>query len=389
MPRAKKTEAATAVLEKPSDCIIVDQRELSQAIATVAKAVPSRPSHPVLTCILLVSDGTKISLTGFDLSLGIQASITPSVIPVRVARCIPAKLFSDIVSRLDGELSLEFQEDTLTIKSIDGEYELNTMSADEFPELPTIGNEPFFIEPALLREGVQKTVPFVSSDESKQVLTGVRIASENHTLRIYATDGHRVGRFTKDLTEGVIIPLSGITIPSTAMIEIQRALSATEGDEPIQVSCDETLIRFEFSDLTITSRLLEGAYPNLEQLIPQQFVRSLTVNRKELLKRLERISVIAEQKNNVVRISINDLSNQAIITVDAASVGKGSETIDLKVEGGSVQIAFDVRYLIGCLKVIGTESVRILLNSPTSPVIVTPLESLDYKHLIMPCQIRD
>ena len=145
---------------------------------------------------------------------------------------------------------------------------------------------------------------------------------------------------------------------------------------------------FECGDQRLTSRLLEGQYPNYNQLIPRQFARQVTIERRSLVSALERIAVIADRKNNVVKLSLDSEAQSLALSVDAQDVGSGQETMPVQFSGESMDVAFNVRYLLDGLKVLTSSEVQLQLNEPNSPVILTPVGDLQMTYLVMPVQIR-
>ena len=153
--------------------------------------------------------------------------------------------------------------------------------------------------------------------------------------------------------------------------------------------CEKGQVVFLASDQVVTTRTLEGVYPNYSQLIPDGFSKSITLNRREFIEALERIAVLADQHNNVIKLKPESAKNQIIISADAQDVGSGSETISAKFEGESLQIAFNVRYLLDGLKVINSETVVLKCNSSTTPAVFSPEESNNFfMYLVMPVQMR-
>ncbi|MEB3338402.1 MAG: DNA polymerase III subunit beta, partial [Leptolyngbyaceae bacterium] len=288
--------------------------------------MPSRPTHPVLANILLIADDNtqRVSLTSFDLSLGIRTSFDAQV-EVGGRLTLPAKLLTDIVARLpDGEMTLdaEIREDAAegilaTLVSASGRYQVRGMGAEEFPELPVVedGGVAHFSVEALL-EGLQGSLIATSSDETKQVLTGVHLTVQKDSLEFAATDGHRLAVVqtinpdsAESAAQGSTNPSEAgfdVTIPAKALRELERMIGNRAGST-VALHFDPGQVVFELADQRITSRLLEGQYPNYRQLIPRQFSQQVTVERRLFLGALERIAVLADQKNNVVKVSLDSV----------------------------------------------------------------------------------
>ena len=382
------------------------QSDLNTNLSLIGRAVPTRPSHPVLANILLVADTEKqqVSLTAFDLSLGIRTSF-PATIETGGILTLPAKLLSDIVSRLpEGEISLlADSEDTLvTLTASSGRYQVRGMGAEEFPELPVLeAGEGIHLPAEALIEGLRSSLFSTSADETKQVLTGVRITGQEDGLEFAATDGHRLaviqtlaveadagdGEAAAAEVDADIKSLS-MTVPARALRELERILSQRQSSDPVTLQMDRGQAIFECGDQRLTSRLLEGQYPNYNQLIPRQFVRQVTIDRRAFVSALERIAVIADRKNNVVKLSLDAEAQTLALSVDAQDVGSGQESINVQFTGESIDVAFNVRYLLDGLKVLASSDVQLQLNEANSPVILTPVGDIQMTYLVMPVQIR-
>jgi DNA polymerase-3 subunit beta len=178
-----------------------------------------------------------------------------------------------------------------------------------------------------------------------------------------------------------------VTVPAKALQELIKMLDR-QGSNSVDVKFDQGQVVFEWADQRITSRLLEGQYPNYRQLVPRQFSHQLTVDRRLFLSALERISVLADQKNNIVKVTLDSTAQQITLSVDAQDVGSGRESFPAQISGDDLEIAFNVRYLLDGLKAINTAAVQMQLNTPTSPVVLSPLGSLKMTYLVMPVQVR-
>lgn len=389
------------------------QTELNTNLSFVSRAVPSRPTHPVLANFLLVADQEKqlVSLTGFDLSLGIRSSF-PAQILVGGTLTLPARLLNDIVSRLpDGEITLDDNSgDALaTLTSASGRYQVHGMGAEEFPELPMIEEgEIINLPPEAFLEGLKGTLFATSPDETKQVLTGVHLKLQKDTLEFAATDGHRLAIVetnnqgeSEEESEEEKHPKSAakidefeVTVPARALREVERMLTLrssgeNQGETPsLKLHFDQGQVVFEWGEQRLTTRTLDGQYPNYRQLVPRSFERQITLDRKSLLAGVDRISVFADPKNNVLKCSIDSNNQEVTLSVDAKDVGSGQESLPAQVTGESIDIAFNVKYLTEGLKALGSSEVSLQLNQANSPVILTPLGGIKMVYLVMPVQLR-
>jgi DNA polymerase III subunit beta len=381
--------------------LICTQNELNAHLSLVSRVVPSRPSHPVLANVLLNAneETQQVSLTGFDLSLGVQTSFKVQV-EEGGTLTLPAKLLGDIVSRLpDGEIVLDGGDETLvTLTCAAGRYQVRGMGAEEYPELPTLvdGSVAYLPVEALL-EGLRGSLFSTSADETKQVLTGVHIAVDEDGMEFAATDGHRLAvvETTNLQPEGEAAESQknhkgkfDVTVPGKALRELERMIQSNASAEPIAIRFDQGQLIVEWSNQRLTSRLLEGQYPNYRQLIPKQFSRQMTCDRRLLTSALERIAVLADQKNSIVKFTLTTADQEIILSVDAQDVGSGREAIPAQISGDDLEIAFNVKYLLEGLKALSTAEVQMQFNTATSPSILTPLGGMKMTYLVMPVQVR-
>ncbi len=380
--------------------LVCSQIELNTALQLVSRAVANRPTHPVLANVLLTADaGTgKLSLTGFDLNLGIQTSVKASI-DSSGAITLPSKLFGEIISKLSNEspitLISDDSKDQVKITSKSGTYQVRSMNAEDFPELPIVENESFLkINASAFANSLRSTLFASSTDEAKQILTGVHLSFNNNSIKSAATDGHRLAVLTLD---NVLSSENGtsvnqnieVTLPSRSLREVERFLSSCSSDTEISFFYDHGQVVFISSDQIVTTRTLDGTYPNYNQLIPEQFQYQLELNRKNFILALDRISVLAEQHNNVVKISTNKKENVLNITAEAQDLGSGFESIPISFDYDDIEIAFNSKYLLEGLRLIESDIILLKFNAPTTPAIFTPIQNdQHFTYLVMPVQIR-
>ncbi len=385
--------------------LVCSQVELNSALQLVSKAVEEKPTHPVLANVKLIADaGTgRLSLTGFNLELGIQTSFAAEV-NVSGVTTVPYKLFSEIISRLSSESPITFTvnetDQKIELSSLNGNYSLRAMPADDFPELPIIENGAVLkIKVEALLTALKSTLFASKSDDIKNVLTGVHFNFDETKMEAAATDGHRLSilKIQNALevhNQNVTIEtendsLLSVTLPHKSLTEVQRLVTRWKSDENISLFLDQGKVVFMASDQILTSRTLEGVYPNYNQLVPNKFDRSINVNRRDFISSLERVAVLANQHNNVIRISTDNSSQIITIITEAQDVGSGLESISAKSTGEAIEIAFNVRYLLDGLKAIDSEFVILRCNSPTTPAILSPTDNKsDFTYLVMPIQVR-
>ena len=382
--------------------VVCSQSELNSALQLVSRAVATRPTHPVLANVLLTADAgsNRLSLTGFDLSLGIQTSLAASV-ETSGAITLPARLLGEIVSRLSSDspvtLAVDDSGEQVQLTSLSGSYQMRGMSADDYPDLPMVeSGMTLKLQPERLVQALKGTLFASSADEAKQLLTGVHLKFNQRALEAAATDGHRLAVLNVEdalqdvaVTDAVEDEGFAVTLPSRSLREVERLMASWRSDEPVSLFCDRGQVVFLAADQMVTSRTLEGTYPNYGQLIPDGFTRTFGMDRRALIAALERIAVLADQHNNVVKFSSQPEDGVVQISADAQDVGSGSESLPSNLEGDAMQIAFNVRYLLDGLKAMGSDRIVLHCNAPTTPAVLRSEEASEaFTYLVMPVQIR-
>jgi DNA polymerase III subunit beta len=385
---------------------VCTQHDLNINLALVSRAVSTRPTHPVLANIKLeaTSNPDLIRLTGFDLSLGIQTSLMAQV-DEEGTLTLPAKLLSDIVAKLpSGEITFDDEagENLVTITSASGRYQVRGLSAEEFPELPSIEEgETNQLSATAFIDGLKGSLVACSQDESKQVLTGVYLKVEPDRLEFAATDGHRLGIVEVypnesetgeiDAAEQAASANKGsfeVTVPAKALRELEKMLGSGQEGDKLGLQLEQGQVVFGWGERKLTTRTLEGKYPDYRLLIPKQFQRQITLDRKQLLTALERIAVLSDQ-TNLVKFSIDSTKQSIDLSVDSQDRGSGRESLSAQISGDNLDIAFNIKYLMDGLKTLLTQEITISLNGPLEPVILTPLGGVKMTYLVMPVQLRN
>jgi DNA polymerase-3 subunit beta len=269
------------------------------------------------------------------------------------------------------------------------------MPADDFPDLPLVQTgTPIRLDAESLVRGLRATLFASSGDEAKQLLTGVHLQLGAEGLECAATDGHRLAvlRLPHALA-GEAAAEGGepfaVTVPARSLRELERLLAGRGSGEPLSLFCERGQVVVLSADQVLTSRSLDGTYPNYRQLLPPSFQRRILLDRRGFVAALERVAVLADQHNNVVKLSADPVAGKVMIRADAQDVGSGSETLPAEVEGEALEIAFNVRYLLDGLKAMTAERVALQANAATTPAVLVPVDGEEtFTYLVMPVQIR-
>lgn len=385
------------------------QGDLQKNLAMTLHAIASRPSHPVLGCVLISTDPklNKVSLSGYDLSMSINA-IFDAEVEEDGKVAVPAKFLDDIISRLPGgnvtlTLNKKAEENReegieLIITTDFGDYNVRSMEVDAYPELPTVEGITLIMPAEGLLQGIKSTLFSTSSDETKQVLTGVHFLVSSNEIEYASTDGHRLTKvnyfnsFAKGSTTIKEEEKQHLTIPAKSLKELEKLLSQKKKNDTesnVTLCFNEGDFSCKTDNYFFTSRTLQGVYPPYNQLIPNEFKNTFVIERKLLIDALERIAVVAEQKNNVVRCCLNNKLEKLQVSAQSTDVGSGKELIPIKAESVNLDIGFNIKYLIEGLRNISTMTVKFHMNTPTTPIVITPIEGIFMQYLIMPVQIRN
>jgi DNA polymerase-3 subunit beta len=345
--------------------LITSQVDLDHALRTIAPAVGVRSSHPILDCCLITAANATATITGFNLDLGITVTI-PAAVGVAGSMALPYRLLAGLVSRMDDTEPVEIADGTVSASS--GSYGLAGQDAADYPAMPVVEAPSADLD---ITAGVRACLMAASTDASKQILQGIHLADGY----MEATDGHRLIRLPVALPDGI-----NLTLPASTMKLLQDrtvGIAAANGQAVIDAG----------DGITIYSRILDGAYPDVAKLIPPTFEHTITLDRHRLTRCLERVALIAEAHNSVVNLLIGD-KDTMVITADSDG-SNGTEAIKYTGKAGKLALAFNVHYLLDGLKAFrSAESVTLSANGVATPVVITPTNASDQTYLIMPVQIR-
>lgn len=358
---------------------------LAEALATAGRAVASRGALPVLSGVRLELAGDRLSITGSDLELTVTVELSVSGLADGVA-VVPSRLVNEIVRALEpGAVELETGDDEARIASGRSEFSLKTLPADEFPRVaPVEGDEVRFDADALVR-ALRQVLPAASGDDNRPILTGVLLAAEDNGLRLVATDSYRLA--VRDLP-GVSVLSSGkqVLVPSRALAELSRSLG---GGGELTLRLGERDASFatasDTGGVVLTTRLIEGEYPNYQGLIPQNQPNTLTVAREPLMEALRRVKLLARDATPVRLLMSADGLELKAVTQD---VGEGSESLDAAYQGEDLTVAFNPDYLLAGIEAASGDEVTLSTMDSLKPAVVRTPSSDDYLYLLMPVRVQ-
>jgi len=358
---------------------------LSDACQNVQRAVSTKTSIPAVEGILLKALGNEIILTGYDLELGITTSIQGRI-EEGGSIIINARVLCDILRRLPGE-SVSFESDERYLaKIISGEarYEIMGMSAEEYPELPSVtGGFPVILNQGLLREMVRQTIFAVAVNDSKIVHTGIKFEIADNKIRLIAVDGFRLAIRNED------IDYSGeemtFVVPSKTLSEVIKLL--IDDEKTVSLGVGKRHIVFEVGSYSVISRLLDGEFLNYKTAIPVTNTTRVRINARDFIESIERTSLIITDKlKSPIRCEID--SNTINIS-SSTSLGTAKDKINCSVEGSPVIIGFNNKFLTDALRACDTDEIHMNLNGSVSPILILPPEGDKFLYLVLPVRLKN
>ena len=361
----------------------VDKRTIASVLQSVNRVAPSRPSHPILACFLLEVADSILTVSAFDLAIGLKMSI-PVFALQEGKTCISAGQFTKMVSDLpDGDIEFVLEEDKLKMSIGRSFRDLATLSPEEYPKLPTVDDGSSILLTAEALKAASGVMFAVSSDETKQVLTGVNLQVKDGGIKFAATDGHRLAVITPPETGYDPDFYLNVTIPGKAFKE----LISIAASQDVRFSFDQGQAAFKGEGWELLSRVLDGNYPNYPQLIPASFTRTITVKRSEAIDAFSRLKSVLDDKTPIVKLTID--AETIVFRAEHAEVSNAVETIDCSLGGEPILIAFNAKYLADALRFTRSETIHLRGNNPTNPVVIHDDDDDGSLALLMPIQIRE
>lgn len=365
--------------------IVCDKTLLSAAIDGVSKAVTPRSNTPVLEGILLKAEGFQLTLTGYDLEMGIVTTIEANVKePGDIV--LNAKLLSSMINRMPaGQVRIESAENgKTTIEGGVAHFEIQSMSASDFPELPNTGaEETLSIKTGVLRDMIDRTLYAVSTDERKPAHTGERFEIERNKMTIVALDGYRLAIVERPVTAVKDI---SIIVPAKTVSEVSHLLP-NDDEELVHICANRRYVVFMTAGYTIMSRLIEGEFLAYRNVIPSGSRTSVVLETRSFIDTIERASlIITERLKNPLRITF--AANRVVVRCQT-NLGRVSDEFNADCTGEEVEIGFNNRYLLDALRNARAEQVRLEISGPLSPVKVLPVEGNDFLYLVLPVRFKN
>lgn len=376
-----------------------ERDSLVEVLSVAGRAVSTRTSASMaLGGVRIESSGNHLAVVGTDLDLTVHVST--EAIGIADGVCVaPAKLLADIVRSLEpGAVTVESEGEKVDIGAARSRFSLRTFPVDDFPSLPEPPKPATFLPAGSLAGALRQVVRAASSDDARPLLTGVLIAAEGTGVRLVATDSYRLAM--RDI-EGsdALVEGAQILVPARALSELQKLPvlgmsgkdaaagdGTADGDTPtIGLSVGEHDITFTAGGVQVSTRLLDGSYPDYRQLIPAEYPNRLHVGKDSLLDALRRVRLLVRDNTTPVRLAMRP--GGVDLTVVSQEVGDASETVDADFEGADLTIAFNPTYLIDGVEAVSGDEVLLETVDATKPATVRAAEETNFRYLLMPVRV--
>ena len=360
--------------------IICSKNSLLKSVNIVLKAVPSKTTMPILECILVDTTQGKIKLTTNDMELGIETTVEGMIVEKGIV-ALDAKIFSDIVRKLpDNEITLETDGKlNTTITCEKAKFNIPGQPGDDFTGLPPVEkNESITLSQFTLKEVIRQTIFSIASNETNKMMTGELFEINDNILKVVSLDGHRISIRKIELKDNY--DKRKVVVPGKTLIEISKILSGETEDE-VHIFFTNNHIVFEFDETVVVSRLIEGEYFRIDQMLSSDYETKVTINKKDLLNCIDRATLLV--KENDKKPIIMHITDETMELKINSQIGSMKEEIDITKEGKDIMIGFNPRFLMDALRVIDDETMDIYLVNPKAPCFIRD-EKETYTYLILP-----
>ena len=360
--------------------IVCKKSNLVKGVSIVSKAVPSKTTMPILECILIDATTDIIRLTANDMELGIQTDIEGEILE-RGMIAIDAKIFSEIVRKLpDNDVIIETNENLqTTIVCEKAKFDISGKPGEEFSYLPVIEKEDSIeISQFALKEVIRQTIFSIADTESNKLMTGELFEIKDNMLRVVSLDGHRISIRKIELKDQVND--KKLVVPGKTLIEVSKILSG-ELESQVYISYTNNHIVFEFDNTIVVSRLIEGEYFKIDQMLSSDYDTKVKINNKELLSCIDRATLLVKEGDK--KPIIINIGDEVMELKIKSQIGSMNEEIVINKEGKDLLIGFNPKFLIDALRVIDEEEVTLYLMNAKAPCFIKD-DKESYIYLILP-----
>lgn len=371
---------------------VASRDSLYQAVGAAQRASATRVIQPVLANLLFQADASgQVMVTGTDMDFTIRVAFAAQVIAPG-AMTISAKKLAEILAKLPSgsDVTLQGEGGMVHLQCGNTRIDLRTLPAEDFP-LPQAleGGQTVTVELPALVQAVQQTAFAAANFETNNVLGGVYFKLSPGMLEMAATDGSRLARAIQTSSVTEVAQETAAIIPVRVLMEVMKLLGSADANQPVTMTLTDGQIQFTTQEFTITSRLLEGQYPQYQQLIPAENTIVALANRKKLISSLELSAVMANERTHVVKLMFDKHSQELVLAANTPEQGDSKDVVPVEYNGEEpLQIAFNYKFLLDALKVIESDDVRMETNGALAPTVFRAKDKDNYLCLVMPVQVK-
>lgn len=362
------------------------QENLARGLMIVGRSVGVRTTLPVLNNILIKTEKGRLKLSATDLEIGIHTWIGAKV-DKEGAITIPAKLLVDYINtNHDKTIELSLKDLTLQLKSEHFKANIKGIDATEFPLIPEVKKtQDLEISGSKFHNAITKTLIATALDESRPVLAGVLFKAKGDTLKMAATDSYRLAQQIIILNKKIDTEINFI-VPQKTMAEIGRIL--TDSIETVKISAGENQVEFRIGETVLVSRLIEGSFPDYEQILPKNVSTTIQVKTSLFANAIKMASFFAKESANNIKLKV-DLPDKIAVFAVSPHLGDNISEMTGKITGEKMEIAFNARFLADVLSVINSENITLELNGNLAPGVIKPESDSNYLYVIMPLRVEE
>lgn len=360
--------------------LICKKANLLNGVQIVSKAVPGKTTMPILECILIDAINGEIKLTANDMELGIETIIEGDIVEKGMI-ALDAKIFLEIVRKLpDNMITIETDSNFNTVITCEkAKFNIVGKSGEDFSYLPEIEKDTnVVISQFTLKEVIRQTIFSIADNENNKLMTGELFEIKDNNLKVVSLDGHRISLRNIELKDSYD-PIK-VVVPGKTLNEISKILTG-EADKDVTIYFTDKHILFEFDQTIVLSRLIEGEYFKIDQMLSMDYETKMNINKKEFLNCIDRATLLVKEGDK--KPIIMNITDEDMELKIQSTIGSMNENIDIKKEGKDIMIGFNPKFLIDALKVIDDEQIDIYMVNPKAPCIIRD-EHNSYLYLILP-----
>lgn len=369
--------------------ITLERAALLKSLSHIQSVVERRNTIPILANVLIRANGSEVSFVATDMEIEVNETVAAQV-ATPGAVTAPAHTLYEIVRKLPEGAQVELNAvapGQLSLVSGRSTFKLGSLPIEDFPKMPEGDHkQKFTLTSEELKALIDKTRFAISTEETRYYLNGIYLHTtkiENvEVMRAVATDGHRLARIEMPAPQGTS-GVGGIIIPRKTVYEVRKMVDEVAG--PVEIALSDTKVRFTFSGVVMTSKLIDGTFPDYERVIPSGNDKILLTNAKLLAEAVDRVATISTEKSRAVKLSLS--SGHMVLAANSPEAGSASEELEVSYDGTPLEIGFNARYLLDILQQVEGEGVRFTLADPSAPAVVQDTADETALYVLMPMRV--